>query len=361
MVIMYLSSLEQVMDCVQLGAERKFMISQPVVRVVPFQPHCFAFGGFDLQMIGAMQSAHAAGADIAPLDFWRREADFDVLHLWGLELQHRNTVKWASLAGKKVLLSALVNDPGWKSWLRYIASYVIGPARLRKPMLAQLDGVTVVNKQQKQFLVNTIGFPAEKVFVVPNIVDDIFFAAPKSADGFELDIDNYVICVGNICRRKNQLALVKACRKIGVPLLLVGQVLTGEEEYGRAVDDAMANDPGIRWIKGLTPGSVQLAAAYGRAAVFALPSYGEQQPISALEAAAARKPLVLADRPYSKQEFYANAILADPNSVDAIAAAISRARDRPDAFCPPDAIIEECRREKVGAAYSMIYQKLIHL
>ena len=54
-------------------------------RVVPFQPHCFAFGGFELQMIAAMDSARAAGADVAPLDFWRREADFDVLHLWALD------------------------------------------------------------------------------------------------------------------------------------------------------------------------------------------------------------------------------------------------------------------------------------
>lgn len=334
------------------------MISQPVVRVVPFQPHCFAFGGFELQMIGAMKSAHDAGANIAPLDFWRREADFDVLHFWGLELQHRNTVMWAHLARKKILLSALVNYPNWNTWLRYIASFVIGPARLRKPMLAQIDGITVVNRQQKQFLVNTVGFPKEKVFVVPNIVDDIFFSASESADGLVLDIDNYVICTGNICRRKNQLALVKACRKIGVPLLLVGQVLTGEEDYGRAVADAMANSSGIRWIKGLTPGSAQLAAAYRRAVVFALPSFGEQQPISALEAAAARKPLVLADLPSSKQEFYANAVLTNPDSIDAIASAIGKALDRPDAYCPPIAVIEECRKDKVGASYSAIYQKL---
>jgi glycosyltransferase involved in cell wall biosynthesis len=332
------------------------MFSQPVVRVVPFQPHCFAFGGFELQMIGAMKAALDAGVDIAPLDFWRREADFDVLHLWGLDLQHRNTVMWAHLANKKILISALVSYPSLISRLRYVASSLIGPARLHNPMLAQVDGITVVNTAQKQFLVNIIGFPANKVFVVPSIVDDIFFAVPASTDGFELDINNYVLCVGNICRRKNQLALVKACKKIGVPLLLVGKVLTGEEDYGRAVADAMANDSDIRWIKGLMLGS--LAAAYGRAAVFALPSFNETQPLSALEAAAARKALVLADRPYSKQEFYANAVLTNPDSVDAIASAIGKALDHPDAYCPPAAVIEECRQNKVGAAYLAAYLKL---
>lgn len=331
----------------------------PIVRVVPLQPHCFAFGGFELQMIGAMEAAHAAGIDISPLDFWRRESDFDILHLWGLELQHSNTTKWAHLAGKKVLVSALVNDPSLKSWLRYLVSYIVGPARLRKQILSQLNGITVVNQQQKHFLVNTIGFDSEKIFVVPNIVEDIFFSPPEHTEGFELGIDNYVICAGNICRRKNQLLLVKACRKMGVPLLLIGKVLTGEENYGRAVIEAIANDSSIRWIKGLQPGSGQLATAYKYSAVFALPSHGEQQPISALEAAAARKPIVLAARPYSKQEFYEGAALANPCSVDSIVTALRKTFDQPELYCPPASIIEKCRKDKVGKAYAAIYQKIM--
>jgi glycosyltransferase involved in cell wall biosynthesis len=206
------------------------MSLRPVVRVIPFQPHCFAFGGFELQMIGAMDSARAVGVDVAPLDFWRREADFDVLHLWGLDLQHSNTVKWARAAGKKIVLSALANYPGWKSWLRHLASLAVGPARLRRSMLAMIDCVTVVNNAQARYLVGTVGFPAGRVTVVPNLVDDIFFRTSGAQPG-AFGIENYVLCTGNICRRKNQLALVTACRKLGVPLLLVGNVLTGEEEY----------------------------------------------------------------------------------------------------------------------------------
>jgi glycosyltransferase involved in cell wall biosynthesis len=332
------------------------MLSRPVVRVVPLQPHCFAFGGFELQMIAAMESARAAGADVAPLGFWRREADFDVLHLWGLDLQHSNTVKWARAGDKKIVLTALMNHPGWESWLRHLASLAVGPARLRRPMLAMIDCITVVNQAQARYLVGTVGFPAEKVSVVPNLVDDIFFKTGPQAGGF--GIENYVLCTGNVCPRKNQLALVSACRKLGVPLLLVGNVLTGEEDYGRAVAEAIAVDDGLRWIQGLAPGSVELAGAYRGAAVFALPSHQEQQPISALEAAASGKALVLGNRPYARQEFYAGAVLADPRSADAIAAAIQKALDQPAAHCPPRSVIEQCRKEKVGAIYMAIYQRL---
>jgi glycosyltransferase involved in cell wall biosynthesis len=310
-------------------------------------------------MISAMESARAAGADIAPLDFWRREADFDVLHLWGLALEHSYTVKWAHAGGKKIMISALVNYPGWKSKLKHLASLAIGKARLIGPMLKVLDCITVVNKGQAEYIVNTLGFPGEKVTVVPNMVDDIFFGVGAAGEVSAIGTRDYVICAGNVCSRKNQLSLVYACRKLGVPLLLVGRVLPGEEDYGRAVAEAMKSGDGFVWIPWLTPGSAELASAYRGAAVFALPSINEQQPISALEAAAARKPLVLADMPYARQEFYENAALVDPRSVDSIAGALRRALDRPDAHCPPRSVIEQCRKEKVGAAYMAIYKRLV--
>jgi glycosyltransferase involved in cell wall biosynthesis len=268
-------------------------------------------------------------------------------------------VKWAHVASKKIVLSALVNYPGWNSRLRHMVSSLLGPARLRKPMLAAIDRFTVVNLAQARYLVGTIGLPAEKVSVVPNVVDDIFFGAAAGAEKQSFEIENYVLCVGNICRRKNQLTLAQACRKLGVPLLLVGSVLTGEEEHGRVVAESMKDYGGFRWIQGLTSGSARLAAAYRNASVFALPSFTETQPISALEAAASRKPLVLADRPYAKQEFYENALLVDPISVDGLAKSLSKAFDHPEAYCPPAATLEQCRNNRVGAAYRDIYQGLL--
>ncbi|MGA2992320.1 MAG: glycosyltransferase family 4 protein, partial [Candidatus Korobacteraceae bacterium] len=325
----------------------------------PFQPHCFAFGGFELQMIASMESARAAGADIAPLDFWRREADFDIVHFWGLHQQHHETAKWAHAAGKKVVFSALVNYPGWKSWLRHMVSSMVGPARLRRAMLPIIDLITVVNQAQAQNLVRTVGVAAETVVAIPNSVDDIFFETSGHTESGAIGIRNYVLCVGNICRRKNQLSLIKACRKMSVPLLLVGSVLTGEEDYGQAVAQAIAADSRFRWIRCLRAGSAELAAAYRGATIFALPSHVEQQPISALEAAAGGKALVLADRPYARQELYQNAVLANPRSVDGIARALREALDHPEKHCPPSSVIERCRRERVGAAYMAVYHRLI--
>ena len=330
-----------------------------VVRVVPLQPHCFAFGGFELQMIGAMESARSAGVDVMPLDFWARDSSFEILHLWGLDLQHAQTIRWGNLAGKKVLVSALVNYPGWVQGLRFIASYLLGPGRLRKEMLAWVDGVTVVNEPQKTYLAQTLGFPAERIFVVPNIVEDVFFSKDENTSDFDVGLKDYVISTGNVCKRKNQLSLVRACKQIGMPLLIVGDVLLGEESYGRALAAEISSCSSIRWIKWMAPASENLASAYKRAAVFALPSFAEQQPISALEAAAARKPLLLANRPYAKQELYANAALVNPDSISSIAETLRKVLDSPDGYCPPETIIEGCRRGQVGASYATVYGNLL--
>jgi len=264
----------------------------------------------------------------------------------GMGLDHGYTVTWGNEAGKKTVLSALVDYPGWKSWLRHQAPLLMELARLLESMLATLDCITVVNEAQAKFFVDTVRFPAEKLAVVPNVVEDIFFEKVDATSGAAFGAENYVLCVGNVCQRKKQLSLSAACRKPGVPLLLVGKVLPGEEEYEKSVAEALFTCHNSRWIHWLSPGSRELASAYRDARVFALLSRTEQQPISALEAAAMRKPLVLADRPWAKQEFYEHAVLADSRSTDAIAGALRKALDKPDSYCPPASVLQQCRKKR---------------
>lgn len=306
-----------------------------------------------------MKAARMHGVNVSGLDPWRLEADFDILHLWGLDLQHKHTAQWAHRANKRVVISALLDYNGWKSLTRHVASLILGPARLRRKMISCLDALTVVNRAQAKYAHVTTGLSFEKIAVIPNIVDDVFYMTEGQVNSFSApDFRDYVVCTGNISRRKNQLALVHACRQLGVPLILIGKALTGEDDYGLAVKDAMRGNPQMRWVEGFPPGSIELAAAYHFAAIFALPSYGEQQPISALEAAAAGKPLVLADRPYAKQEYYGNAALVDPASVDSIATGLRRALNKPQVFRPPREIIEQCRMSEVGRAYAAIYERI---
>lgn len=339
--------------------QREATVRSPVVRVLPLQPHCFAFGGFELQMIGAMESARSAGIDIGPLDPWSRHADFDVIHCWGLDAQHLNAVNWARAAQKHIVLSALVGYPTWKALLRRRLPWGRGASEWRTHLLNTVDALTVVSEAQAECLCTMDGVRRECIFVVPNIVADLFLDRWAGLDADRpTDLTDYVLTTGNICPRKNQLALVRACRKIGVPLLLVGDVLTGESAYGDAVDAEIAKADTIRWVRRLPAGSRALAAAYANAKLFALPSYAETQPISALEAVAMGKPVLLANRSYARQEYFANPGLADPKSVESISATLRQMLARPEDFQTPRNVVEACRASAVGAAYAAVYRSV---
>lgn len=326
------------------------------VRVVPAQPHSFCFGGFEVQMLAAMEAASAAGADVTPLDFWSLNQDFDTLHVWGFDLAHSNLVERATKAGKNVVLSALLPYPNRNTAARYRVSCLIGPAKFRRPMLKNLTVLTVVNDQQANYAEKILSFPRDRIKVIPNIVDNVFFDRPQLlGQGQSLD-KNRVICTGNICMRKNQLKLVLACKQVGIPVLLLGGVLPGEEAYAANVEKVVREYSGGSWIKHLPPNSPELVAAYRSSSIFALPSFDETQPISALEAAATGLPILLADRPYAHQRMYESTMLVNPNSVKSISNGLRNILASPSEFMVDPTLLETCSRTSVGELYVDAYK-----
>jgi glycosyltransferase involved in cell wall biosynthesis len=128
----------------------------------------------------------------------------------------------------------------------------------------------------------------------------------------------YVLCVGRIEQRKNQALLIKALSGSGLRLVLVGRCL--DPDYERLID-CLAG-PDVLRIDHLAPGGALLASAFAGAEAFALASWVEGAPISALEAAAAGCPLVLGDRAGVREYFGELAHYCDPADPAAIRAAV---------------------------------------
>lgn len=336
------------------------LLKKPIsVRVIPVQPHCFAFGGFEYQMLDAINSVKSHSIDIKPLDFWSREADFDILHFWGLTLEHYNTVRWAKLANKKTIISILTSYP---SWINYLKSYISTEMRFKKKILDNVDIITVVNQGQKDYLTNLLNISHKKIHIIPNIINDIYFhpEQTKKIDGDFYHKKDYIISTGNICKRKNQLLLVEACKASNTPLILVGKTLTGEENYAKKIESFIEKNGRVQWIKGLKQNSPELVSAYQNSIGFALPSDSETQPISALEAVALGKPLILANKPYAKQVHYQNAYLVNTKKISSILKAIDALKTEPAKYITPKENILNLSKNKIGAKYTEIYMDLIN-
>lgn len=325
----------------------------------PFQPHCFAFGGFDMQMINALEAVKKQNVDAMPIDIWDRNNNFDVLHLWGVDELNYHLIDWSKKANKKVMATLLLPYFGtYRARLGHIYRILFSRTfKKKKQYLNKLDQLIVVNDIQARVLRKYYKIPAEKISIIPNIVEKCYLSAPVFNFAEYYHLDNYILTTGNVCPRKNQLNLAKACIELNLPLIIIGGILDGESDYANDLSKLIENRSNILWVKELPKASEELISAYYHCKVFALPSLDETQPISALEALSLNKRILLLDKPYAHQSYFKNAVLSKNESPEAIRSALEEALNKPEMRAEFN---YEFSEESVGQKYANCYQKLSH-
>jgi glycosyltransferase involved in cell wall biosynthesis len=83
--------------------------------------------------------------------------------------------------------------------------------------------VLTVSERTKSDLVELYGIPPERIVVTTNGVDPAFSPRPESPSD-TVSRGSYVLSVGAIQARKNQLAALEAAETVGLPLVVVGPV-----------------------------------------------------------------------------------------------------------------------------------------
>lgn len=334
------------------------------IKLLPYQPHCFAFGGFEIQMLSTLSAIQEQDVDAEMMDVWSKDQNFDILHCWGLGVANYENIYWAKQAGKKVIVTALLPYyDSLKEKLKYVASSLIYKAKLMHEMANLVDHFVVISDIQAEVLSKYFNVNKKRISVIPNIVNDKFYSINKDQAlkfNQKFNTSNFILSTGNIRKIKNQVNLAKACEVNGKELVIIGKVFHGEEEYASELERIVDANKNILWIKGLEQNSDDLVHAYAACKIFALPGHDERQPISLLEAAAASKPLLIANRTYAKQKYYKNAKLVDPDSPMLISKAILDIESNLNRFLVPKHILEECRAENVGKAYSDVYKTLLY-
>lgn len=324
------------------------------IRAVPFQPHAFFFGGFDIQMLRTLEVMVEFGLDAKPLDFWSRDNDFDALHIWGLHSAHEHLVVAAKKNKKKVVISPLLPDLTLRGWCGHAVRFLQGRRWPLWNILRHTDRLLVVNDLQVETAVKMFGYPRSQVEIVPTIIDSAFFN--DSFDSPFEGLRDYVVCAGNIWVRKNQVRLAQAAIEENISTVFIGNVMGGEEAYAAEFEALVLKSPILHWYKWVS--LPDLKRIFRNASAVALPSFMETQPASGLEAAALRKPLLLGRRPYARQSFFQNAYLGDPSSTADIARGLRKLRDDPAPYIPRQDVIQQCRPEIVGSNLKRIFSSL---
>ena len=324
---------------------------------VPNQPHCYAFGGFEIQMLSAFEGLKRAGHDVERFDPWSRDLDFDLVHIWGLEITQAHNIDYARRSGKAIVVTVLMPDlSSFYKRLRFLASSLVYKVRIQKELSRKVDAIIAVSEIEKETIRKFYGFPEQRIHVIPNMIGDIYLDETPAPNTF--GVTDYVLCTGNVCQRKNQLNLVRACNRLKIPVLLIGNEMPGEEIYAANVRNELAKNASGRWIPGVQPNSEMLKSAYQHCRLFALLSYLENQPISVLEAQAMGCRILLASRPYTRQSLFKDLPTVDPDGLDAITRAVEQAYHGP---VPATPAIGECTMKNVARRHAEVYATCMSL
>lgn len=157
-----------------------------------------------------------------------------------------------------------------------------------------------------------LGYTADpgSIVVVPNAIDSS--AARKALASTSSEFDEYkdwLICVGRIDTRKNQLRLIEAIQGTDYKLLLVGKCSPGQKKYYNMVMEAIKDNPNIRHIEQIS--NEKLYQLYKVCKVSVLPSWFETPGLVSLEAAVMGCNIVVSDKGTTKDYFKQYAFYCD--------------------------------------------------
>jgi glycosyltransferase involved in cell wall biosynthesis len=171
------------------------------------------------------------------------------------------------------------------------------------------------------------------------------------------DKTDWVLCVGRIEGRKNQLNLIKSANAKKFTLKLIGNLSVNQKSYVNACK-AEAGDT-VEFVPFLS--QTALTNYYKKAKVHVLPSWFETAGLSTMEAAAMGCNVVIADKGDVREYFGDLAYYCEPASPESIAEAIELALKNPVNKALQEKVMTEYTWERAAeqtlSAYKMVLAK----
>lgn len=286
------------------------------IRTFPEYPLPLIRGGIELRCLRTTAALKELGLDIELLDYYGRDDDFDILHIFGNPPSLFELCE--NLGGRKRLVLSAVcaaeRLPGLRARAGKALSWAAGRARQKtdyqrlRAIFGRADHVICLNRLEQEYISSMYGVESSRITVIPNGVEAAFSEATPDLFVQRYGLHGFVLFTGNITRRKNPLLLASALRESELNGVFVGKLVDSEEAYGREFKRLVDHSPGILWTGELGRADPLLFSAYSAAGAFCLPSAAETQPQAALEAMGAGCSVVLADRPYAHQRPFEGAI-----------------------------------------------------
>lgn len=267
------------------------------------------------------------GIEVKRFDMWTDEVqNYDILHVFGSVKECLGLMRTAKARGVKVVLESVFWSDYRRAFheegtikkkiemvLRHTAKIVFPfmPSG-RRSMFLTSDMIVPNSLNEARQISRLFAVGMDKMFVVPNGVDEDFMESRPEEFVKKYGLKDFVLSVGRIEPRKNQLNLIRAMKGIDADLVIVGNTVSGYEWY-RDLCTKEA-DRRVHFIEGLSHSSNLLKSAYAASDTFVLPGWFETPGLAALEAALAGSKVVATKGGSTKEYFMDKVLYIDPSS-----------------------------------------------
>lgn len=269
-------------------------------------PFALAHGGHQIQVEQTMAALRGIGLEAEPLRWWDAGQKADLVHYVGR--MPAEQIRLAHQKGVRVVMGELLTATGSRS-----------PARLRLQKFASravarlmpgdhvaafnwdsyrlADACVALTSWEAHLMSYLFGAPPERVHVVPNGVEEIFFNPAPSARG------PWLVCTATLAARKRVVELATAAVRARTPVWIIGRAYAESDPCAQQISALARQHPDFVRCTGVVQDRAELARIYREARGFVLLSAWESLSLSALEAAACECPLLLSDLPWAHAAF----------------------------------------------------------
>lgn len=330
-------------------------------------------GGGEILLLKMKEYVERAGVQVKLFDMWNDKLeDYDLVHVFGSVKECLGLIRVANVRGTRVAITPLF----WSSWKRAFGAYgglrektelflrhamkVAAPAfpSGRRSMMLASDLIFPNSLMEQKQIARLFAIPEDRMTVVYNGVDRRFEAADPSLWRARHGAGEFILTVGRIEPRKNQLNLIRAVRKMsGMKLTVIGNPVSGFESYA---EQCRREGEGFTFFAGgLAHEDPMLASAYAAAKVYALPAWFETPGLVAMEAALAGSHVAATEGGSTREYFGDRVEYFDPGRPSSIAAALAGTLARADQAALKRHILENFTWEKVAADTVAAYRRTV--
>jgi len=272
-------------------------------------PFLLAHGGLQIQIERTKQALEDAGVEVEYLRWWDDSQRGDIIQFFGRA--NPSHIDFAHAKGMKYVMSELFTGQGSRKpaqlrlqgALEKILRKAVPAtflASFRWDAYEKADALLVGTPWEAEVARLLFAPPPEKIHIVPNGVEDVFFLDPSSR---AIRRRNELVCTATITPRKRVVELAEAAILAETPLRILGAPYGEQDPYYRSLLVLAEQRPDLIRYSGTLKDRAELAHAYKEARGFVLLSTMETRSLSAEEAVAAGCPLLLSDLPWARSVF----------------------------------------------------------